>query len=108
MFHLPRHKCEIPESTRALPEGAVDYKFDRARVFIELLVRANNPRVARKLARFQNLPIDYEFAVHLLPFVHAVETTEIIDHLHGEGLEDSLYEYWHSALSDMPNQGGVT
>jgi len=108
LFHLPRHKLEIPETLRALPLGVVDYKFDRARVFIELLVRASNPRVARKLARFGNLPLDLDLRVHLLPFIHADETIEIIDHLHSEGLEDSIYNYWHTALSDIPNQGGAT
>jgi hypothetical protein len=108
LFHLPRHKLEIPAIIRALPEGAVDYKFDRAKVLMELLVRANNPRMARKLARFRNLSMDFDLRVHLLPFLHADETTEIIDHLHAEGLEDLIYNNWHSALSDLPNQGGAT
>jgi hypothetical protein len=75
---------------------------------MELLVRANNPRMARKLARFRNLSMDFDLRVHLLPFLHAEETTEIIDHLHAEGLEDLIYNNWHSALSDLPNQGGAT
>lgn len=108
LFHLPRHELELREVTPPLPRGAVDQKFDRARVLIELLVRANNPQMARKLAMFQNLPMDLDFKLHLLPFIHADDTAGILAHLHREGLDDATFHYWHDAVSDKQVLGGTT
>lgn len=107
LFHLPRHELELPKEIAPLPRGAVDINFDRFRVILELLVRANDPTMARKLARFRNLPMDIDFKLHLLPFIHADETAEILAHLHREGLDDATFHYWHDAVSNNQDRGGT-
>lgn len=105
LFTLPRPKLFIREITQLLPTDAVDSRFDRARVLLELLMRATNPRMARRLSKHQNLPLDPDVKIHLLPFVHAQETAAILNHLHSEGLDDEKYRYWYSAVSDTPEHG---
>jgi len=105
LFSLPRPKLLIREITQLLPTDAVDNKFDRARVLLELLMRATNPRMAQRLSKHPNLPLDPDVKVHLLPFVHAQETATILNHLHNEGLDDEKYRYWYSAVSGTPEHG---
>jgi len=105
LFTLPRPKLITREITQLLPKDAVDSRFDRARVLLELLMRATNPRMAQKLSKHQNLPLDPDVKIHLLPFVHARETAAILNHLHNKGLDDEKYQYWYSAVSDTPEHG---
>jgi hypothetical protein len=104
-FRLPRPKLLNRELTQLLPIDAVDSRFDRSRVLLELLMRATNPQMAQKLSKHQNLPMDTDFKLHLLPFVHAQETAAILNHLHNEGFDDEKYRYWYSAVSEKPHRG---
>lgn len=107
LFRLPRHELELPRVIPPLPCGVVDNRFDRARVFLELLVRAKHPAMVRRLARFRNLPMDIDFKLHLLPFIHADETAEILAHLRREGLDDASFHYWHDAVSNNQDCGST-
>jgi hypothetical protein len=101
LFRLPRLAANVPATSadvRPLPVGADDPVFDRARVLLELLVRAREPRVALRLARRPGLPLDAETRLHLLPFLHVDETLGWLDHLEAEGLDVARAARWREAL----------
>jgi len=104
-FLLPRPEVPPKDIRVALPKDAVDEKFDRAKDLIQLLMRATDPQMARRLSKHPNLPLGSDLKLHLLPFVHAQETAAILNHLHNEGLADEKYQYWYSAVSDTTNHG---
>lgn len=103
LFTLPRPPLTLPEGVRLHPVGASDRAYDRARVLLELLVRAREPRLALRLARRRGLPLDAALRTHLLPFLHHAETLGWIGHLRAEGLDAERYERWRRALT--PNLG---
>jgi hypothetical protein len=105
LFRLPRLPLAIPERLRPLATGADDGAFDRARVLLELLVRAKEPRVALRLAQRPNLRLDPRLRLHLLPFEYPLETLAALDHLRGEGLEVQRYQYWKRALASRAGDG---
>jgi hypothetical protein len=101
LFRLPRLAAPLPPDpadVRPVPVGAEDAAFDRARVLLELLVRARDPRAALRLARHPGLPLDAAQRLHLLPFVHAGETLALIDHLAAEGLDAERAARWRAVL----------
>jgi GT2 family glycosyltransferase len=100
LFHLPRLEAPVPSAAevRHVPVGAHDAAFDRARVLLELLVRARDPKAALRLARHPGLPLPAAERTHLLPFVHRDETLALVDHLEAEGLEAARAARWRSAL----------
>ena len=104
-FLLPRPEVPLSDIMVALPRDAVDEKYDRAKDLIQLLMRATDPQMARRLSKHPNLPLGSDLKLHLLPFVHAQETAAILNHLHNEGLDDEKYQYWYSAVSDTTNHG---
>lgn len=110
LFRLPRLEASVPATSadvRPLPVGADDPAYDRARVLLELLVRAREPRVALRLARRPGLPLDAETRLHLLPFVHVDETLGWLDHLEAEGLEVARAARWREALGGTAAGGGA-
>jgi hypothetical protein len=98
LFFLPRPERHIPNTLMELPVGSVDRKFDRARVLLELLVRAKNPHMARRLAARTELPIENNMKTHLLPFVFSDETLALLKHLEREGLDHARSGYWIKAV----------
>ena len=101
LFRLPRLDAPLPvdpADVRPLPVGIEDRAFDRARVLLELLVRARDPRAALRLARHPGLPLDANQRLHLLPFVHAGETLALIEHLAAEGLDPERVGWWRGVL----------
>lgn len=104
-FRLPRPEIPPQDISDALPTDAIDERFDRAKDVIQLLMRATNPEMARRLSKHQNLPIDPDLRLHLTPFVQAQETAAILDHLRREGLDQEKYRYWYSAVAEIPHHG---
>jgi hypothetical protein len=106
LFLLPRLSLPLPAVLRPLPTGVADGAFDRARVLLELLVRAREPQVALRLARRPGLPIDPSLRLHLLPFKHLNETLAALNHLQDEGLEAQRHQRWQRALAAPSGDGG--
>jgi hypothetical protein len=109
LFFLPRAAAPAPAvvddllapaALRLLPVHAADRAYDRARVLIELLVSAREPRMARRLARHEDLPLDPATRLHLLPFRHAAETRHWLEHLAGAGVDANAIARWRRALGD--------
>ena len=101
LFRLPRLEAPVPVDAAditPLSVGADDVAFDRARVLLELLVRARDPRAALRLARHPGLPLDTVQRLHLLPFVHRSETLALLAHLEEEGLDAVRAAWWRRML----------
>jgi hypothetical protein len=107
LFVLPRLPVQWPSQLQLLPVGANDRDFDRARVLLELLVRARQPQVARRLARHSRLPLDPALQLHLLPFTHPRETARLLEHLRTEGLDSKRFQRWWSAFDESSDIGGT-
>ena len=91
---LPRYPA-IPTFERAAhAREEVAAHVDRARTLLELLVRVENPGVARRLARASGLPLASEMQLHLQPFVHADETRRWLRHLGRHGVPVAVVDTW--------------
>lgn len=90
----------FPTTLCFLPEGSDDSAFDRARVLIELLVRTRDPKMAKRLARHPNLPLDGATKLHLLPFRHHKETLHWINHIASVAHDTVTVQRWQNALAD--------
>lgn len=97
----------LPPHLALIPVGEANDAFDRARVLIELLVRAREPAVARRLAKHTTLPLDTATRLHLLPFRQMEETRACVEHIHRQGGDPTVVERWLRALSD-PTQRSST
>lgn len=101
LFRLPRLAAPTGATLAdvdQMPVGVDDAAFDRARVLLELLVRARNPSAALRLARHSRLPLSAAQRLHLLPFVHLSETIVLLDHLETEGLSAERAAWWRREL----------
>jgi hypothetical protein len=81
---------EAPPSHRAEHQPARNRAFDRAMVLGLLLVACRNPtisaRLATRVARGTSLPLDDATRLHLLPFLLATESLELLAHLAAQGV----------------------
>lgn len=98
LHRLPRFAASFADRDDAMPPGAFDEAFERARTLLELLVRVENPAMARRLVRMPSLPIPREKRAHLMPFLHHEETVRWLDHLEKCGVAKDVMAFWKRAV----------
>ena len=107
LFFLPRGSVPstfslesllFPSKQILLQEKSYDQTYDRARVLLELMVRARDPATARRLAQCHVIPLPSDFRLHLLPFRKIDEMQHWIEHLANAGVDERAIERWRIAL----------
>jgi hypothetical protein len=75
--------------------GLPDRGFERASLLVQLLARCRSPAMAARLARVARsnaaFPIDPATRHHLAPFLHAEESSRLLEHLAFQGVSSPLF-----------------
>jgi hypothetical protein len=107
LFFLPRGSVRgtysvesllFPSEQIVLQKKSYDQTYDRARVLLELMVRARDPAIARRLAQCHVIPLPNDFRLHLLPFRQIHEMQHWIEHLANAGVDENAIERWRNAF----------
>ena len=96
---------QAPLPHQLLHSPGTDHAFARAALLVDLLARCRNPtmavRLARMIQRGTRMPFDEATRHHLTPFLNALESLRLLEHLAAQGMTSPTFDCLLGAMRNL-------